>query len=100
LVFQVSVGVHRQHCDPIAWHHAQRLQRRSKSRDAIAEFRETSPALTEQNRRALRMLLQCAVQALGQIHICSPEDLVSPLGQVQDRRRGSSQFNVPFSADS
>ena len=71
LVFEVEVGVERQHCHPIAGLHAELLQRARDSRHAIGKFAERTQAGAEPHRDAIRILLRGPLQGLGQVHALS-----------------------------
>ena len=67
-VFEVAVRIEREHADPVAFRHAEPAQRGGEARDMIREFAERAPASLERDRHPIRILLQRAMQALGQIH--------------------------------
>ena len=68
MIFEVAVGVEREHGDPIAGLDAKRLQPARKPRDAIGKFCESAAAVAKAHRGALGMLLDRAVKGLGEIH--------------------------------
>ncbi|MCY1179805.1 hypothetical protein D9M73_202200 [compost metagenome] len=75
-VFNVAVGVQRQHAHPLARCHAQALQGASQAGDAVAELAKSTAALAENGDDAVGGLLQRALQALGQVHVRFREIIV------------------------
>ncbi|MND63790.1 hypothetical protein D3C80_551080 [compost metagenome] len=67
-VFQIPVGVQRQHADPVSVGHAQVAQRAGEPRHAVSELTKGAPALAENRDDLLRRLLQRTLQPLGQVH--------------------------------
>ena len=68
MIFEVAVGVEREHGDPIARLDAKRLQPAGKPRHAIGKLSESAAAVAKAHRGALGMLLDRAVKGLGEIH--------------------------------
>ncbi|MNF38842.1 hypothetical protein D3C84_198020 [compost metagenome] len=70
-VFQVAVGVQRQHANPVTGRHAEILQGARQASDPFAKFTVGVATLATDSRDVVRVLLQRALQALGHVHAVS-----------------------------